>query len=269
MIHRLLQHVAGRWPLAAVRAAVVLAWLTRPLGRGVPAEATRRFLPELDRAALRRVSHGTWSSWLRLRVLEAAVASPRARWPYPPIVAGPDPAAFASPHVLASFHLGAIPAVGALLEQLPGSVRVLQLTTLPRQRLTPGLVGRDRWARAAAFRQALDALARGDHVFVLADANVIPSTVETTIFGRRVRLARGAFALGRLSGCPVVPLAARWRGDGIEIAAGDPIAPGPEAEMAAAAARWLERFVRESPGEIGTKFVDSFWGDDAAPSAGA
>lgn len=265
MIHRLLQHAAGRWPLAAVRAAGVLGWLTRPLGRGVPPEAIRRFLPELDRATARRISHGTWASWLRLRVLEAAVASPRARWPYPPIVAGPDPAGFDSPHILASFHLGAIPAVGALLEQLPGNVLVLQLTELPRRRLTAELVGRDRWRRAAAFRHALDALGRGDHVFVLADANVIPSTVEATIFGRRVRLARGAFALGRLSGRPVVPLAARWRGDGIEIAAGDPIPPGPEAEMAAATALWLERFVRESPEEIGTKFVDSFWGDDEQP----
>lgn len=262
MIHRLLQHAAGRWPRGAVRAATVLACLTRPLGRGVPPEAILRFLPDLDRAAVRRASHGTWASWLRLRVLEAAIASPRARWPYPPIVAGPDPATFDSPHVLAGFHLGAIPAVGALLEQLPGNVLALQLTALPRRRLTAGLVGRDRWQRAAAFRHALDALGRGDHVYLLADANVIPSTVDVTLFGRRVRLARGAFALGRLAGCPVVPVAARWRGDGIEIVAGDPIPPGPEAEMAGAAAAWLERFVRDFPEEIGEKFVDSFWGED-------
>ncbi|MFA4929031.1 MAG: hypothetical protein WC558_10980, partial [Patulibacter sp.] len=234
-------------------------------GRGVAADAIRRFFPELSPAEVRRLRGATWSSWVRLRALEAGVASPRARWPYPPVVAGPDPATLAGPLVLAGFHLGPIPAVGALLERLPDRVLVLQLTALPRDRIDVGLVGHDRWQRAAAFRRALDTLRRGRHVFVLVDANVFPSTVEVTLFGRRTSFARGAFALGRITGCPVVPVASRWRGGKIEIVAGEPIPPGPEAEMAAAAARWLEAFVRESPEVIGQKFIDTFWGDDVRP----
>jgi lauroyl/myristoyl acyltransferase len=194
--------------------------------------------------------------------LEAAVGSSTARWPYPPLTPGFDPSALQPPMILTSFHVGPISALGGALEQLPGDVLVLHVSGAPRPRLRMLSVGPTQWDRAAAFAQAMRTLRRGGFVFLLADANVFPSTIEVTMFGRTTRLARGAFALSRLSGAPVVPLAGRWQGTCVEVVAGEPIVPGEEAVMAAATAAWLERFVRASPDEMGQAFARTFWGDD-------
>jgi hypothetical protein len=260
-LRRILQRTAGRFPRTAVAAATAAGWATQPAGRGLEADAILRFLPDLAPREVRRVRRATWTSWVRLRVLEAGAASPTARWPYPPLVPGTG-AALRPPLVLAGFHLGPITAVGAVLEQLPGEVLVLHLSGTPRKRLTMTPVGTDQWQRAAALRRAVTALRTGGSVFMLVDANEVPATVEVTLFGRTTRLARGAFALARMTGSPLVPLAARWRGSRVEIVTGDPIPPAAEAVMAAAAARWLEGFVRESPEELGRLFANSFWGED-------
>jgi lauroyl/myristoyl acyltransferase len=81
------------------------------------------------------------------------------------------------------------------------------------------------------------------------------SHLEVPLMGRKVGLARGAFALARASGAPIVPLTARWRGAAVEIVAGEPLPPGDEQETAAAFARWIEARVREAPGEILPSFV--------------
>lgn len=261
VLRRTLQRTAGRHPRQAVAAATALGWASRPLRRGIDTDALRRFLPELPAAELRRLRGATWSSWLRMRALEAALASPTASWPYPPLVL-PDLAGLQPPLVLASFHLGPMPAVAGLLEQLPGEVLVLQFSGAPRKRLTMLPVGTDQWQRAKAFRRAVGTLRDGGFVFVLVDANEAPSTVTTTAFGRDVRLARGAFALARVTGAPVVPVAAYWEGGRAVVVAGEPIAPGDEAGMAAATAAWLERFIRAHPEVIGPLFVTSFWGDE-------
>jgi hypothetical protein len=260
-LRRTLQRAAGRHPRQAVAAATAVGWATRPLRRGVGTDALRRFLPQLQPAELRRLRGATWSTWLRLRAMEAALASPTAAWPYPPLVL-PDLAELRPPLVIAGFHLGPMTAVAGLLEQLPGEVLVLQFSGAPRQRLTMLPVGTDQWQRASAFRRAIDTLRDDGFVFVLVDANEAPSTVVTTAFGRGVRLARGAFALARVTGAPVVPVAAYWRGGRAVIVAGDPIAPDDEHRMADTTAAWLERFVRAHPEVIGPRFVNAFWGDE-------
>jgi len=264
---RLLQRAAGRHPRIAIGAATALGRVTGPLGLGLDEAAIRRFLPALSPAQVTRLRRETWTGWLRLRVLEAGLASPTARWPYPPLAGDADPTALQPPMVLAAFHVGPLPALGILLEQLPGEVLVLQLSGNARKRLVVGWTGTEEWQRAAALRRAVSTLRAGGFVVLLVDANEFPTTIDVTLFGRTTRLARGAFALARMTGSPLVPIAPRWRGSRVEITVGDPIPPGEEAAMAAATAGWLERFVRTNPQTLGRLFVDSFWGDDEPPHA--
>ncbi len=253
--------MAGRYPHAAVTIAGVAGWATWTASRGLDEAAIRRLHPGLDARAVTRIRKASWTAWLRLRVLEAAVASPTARWPYPPLASGFDPAALPPPMILTSFHVGPISALGSVLEQLPGEVLVLHVSGAPRARLSMLSVGSTQWDRAAAFARAMRVLRNGGYVFLLADANVFPSTIDVTLFGRTNRLARGAFALSRLSGAPVVPLAGRWQRTHVEIVAGEPIIAGDEDAMAAATASWLERLVLANPGEVGEPFATTFLGD--------
>jgi len=266
---RALQRAAGRFPRAAIAAATVLGRASAPLGRGLDDAALRRFLPELPPAERARLRQATWIGWLRMRVLEAGLNSPTARWPYPPLAGELDLTRLRPPLVLAGFHVGPLPALGILLEQLPGEVLVLQLSGTARRRLQAGWTGTEEWQRAAALRRAVGTLRAGGSVFLLVDANEFPTTVDVTLFGRTTRLARGAFALARITGSPLVPIAPRWRGGRVEIVVGDAIPPGDEAAMAAATAGWLERFLRSSPEALSQLFVNSFWGDDEPPDPGA
>jgi hypothetical protein len=255
----LLGDAAGRWPLAGIAAADALAYVTQPARLGLDEASIRRALPFLPPAELARTRRAAWSSWLRLRVVEAAVGSAGASWPYPPLHV--DVSALRPPMILATFHLGPVPALGGLLEQLPGEVLVLQRSGQPRPSLTLLGIEADSSQRAAVFRRAVEALRGGGFVFVVVDAYKTAATVEATFLGRQVRLARGGFALARITGAPIVPLAARWRGRRIDIVAGDPILAGDESAMAGAVTSWLEDYVRENPGEIGRKFVERFGGE--------
>ena len=88
----------------------------------------------------------------------------------------------------------------------------------------------------------LDGYLRNDHSL---------PTIEVPMLGRSLPLARGAFALARISRTPIVPVVTRWRGTAMEVVVGDPIAPDlGEAGMAAAAGDWIERYLRRMPGEI-------------------
>ena len=73
-----------------------------------------------------------------------------------------------------------------------------------------------------------------------------------------ISMSRGAFALARITATPLMPLAARWHGSAVEIVCGDAIAPGgSERTMAAEAAVWLERYLREFPGEVTKRTIES------------
>lgn len=257
------RRLAGRWPRTAIAGAALLGWLTGPVGRRVRDDEITHFLPGLGPREVRRLQRAIWSRWLRLRVLEAASSSPTARWPYPKLAPGAALPQVDGPAILVSFHLGPIPVSGMLLEQLRPEVLVMKVGRSKRPGLQSVAVGTDDWSRAAAFKCAVQALHRGGVVFVMADANVVPSTIDAWLFGRRVRFARGAFALARLTGAPLVPVAVRWRGVDVEIVAGAPVREQAEADAAAAVAAWLERFVQDAPEEIGTQFVTSFWGEEA------
>jgi lauroyl/myristoyl acyltransferase len=254
-----LKRTAARWPRASLAAASTAGWLTQPLGRGMSVDAIREALPHLDRDELEAARRATWSSSLRRAVLAAALSVPGARDPYPRLVAGPDPSTMPAPAVLATFHVGPLQALGLLFERLPADVLVLQADDASP--LPPSRVGfrrmhgaNDEWRRAAVFRAALEALQAGGYVCLAVDGKGAP-LVEAPLLGRTVGLTRGAFALARMTGAPIVPVAPRWRGPGIEIVAGEPVAAGDDRAMAAALTGWLESFVCASAGEIVPSFM--------------
>lgn len=197
--------------------------------------------------AARRRDTGTY---YRERVLRLRCLSPTVAWPYPRLVWGPDPMAMPSPAVLATFHVGTPSAFGVLLERLPAPVSILLgagRVTARRSRYLRTSEGEEQ--RVAAVMQAIRTLRHGGFVLIVADG---PGTarVEQTLLGRPISLPGGAFAMSRLSGAVLVPVVARWRGAAVEILAGDPIPPAAEATMAGALVRWLERYLRDHPGDL-------------------
>jgi lauroyl/myristoyl acyltransferase len=236
----------------AVLVADMLARLTRPLGHGISDEWLSDVFPELDARARRAARQRTWENFLKGEAVRIAATYGR----YPPLVPNPRFAALQPPLVLASFHVGPYAAIGTALARLAGEVvaldrgqfgRIPHLTVLPR--------GENPVARSRAFSGALTALRGGGFAFVNVDAfepeKLDVSTIEVPLFDRTLPLARGAFALARMADVPIVPIVARWRGNAIEVDIGAPIRLGADGErgMAEATVAWIERYLRERPGE--------------------
>jgi lauroyl/myristoyl acyltransferase len=178
-------------------------------------------------------------------------------------------AALRPPLVLITFHVGAVQALGAALERLPAPVLALRRGMLHATRppLTLATTEGGDEGRAGAFQRACSHLDRGGFVVLAADLPAGPG-LPVSCLGRPLTLARGPFALSRLTGALVVPLVARWRRAGLEVRIGEalapPVPPVPDTAMnqsidpaawetalAAAAAQWLESYLRESPADLG------------------
>jgi lauroyl/myristoyl acyltransferase len=238
---------------AAVLVAHVLARLTRPLGHGISDDWLSAVFPQLDARARRAARQRTWENFLKGEAVRIAATYGR----YPPLLPNPRLAALRPPLVLASFHVGPYAAIGTALARLAGEVvaldrgqfgRVPHVTVLPR--------GENAAARSRAFSGALSALRSGGFVFVNVDAFEPEhldevSTIEVPMLGRTLPLARGAFALARIAGVPIVPIVPRWRGQAIDVEIGESMRLGPDGErgLAEATAAWIERYLRERPGE--------------------
>jgi lauroyl/myristoyl acyltransferase len=259
-----LRVVAGRWPRFGFALARTLAWLSRPLGRGIPEERLADAFPQLSHADLRAVRRETWRNFLQSEALDAALARPGRLARYPRVSLDRHFKELSPPRVLVSFHVGPFPAVGAALEQLGGHVLVLHrgnFAALPG--LTLIRTGDDEWARARALKQAVATLRAGGFVYLAMDGfgeeGYDAATVDAPLLGGSIGLARGGLALARMTGTPLVPISARWRGNRAEIVCGDPIPPSSdEHAMAAALARWLERLLLEAPGEITLRTLTIF-----------
>jgi hypothetical protein len=253
---------AGRHPRAAMAVAGAVARLTPPLSGKAALEALGDALPGLSPAERRRIRRAAWANSLKSRTLDAALGVPGAEWPYPPVLAAPDPAALRPPMVLATAHIGPIHALGVLMERLHGPSLVLESDHVAAERLRivapAGLttlhLNAHEWQRAAAFQRGVKTLRAGGFVLLAVDGRGT-RPLAMPLFGREVWVARGAFALSRLTGAPILPVIPRWRGPCVEIMSGEPIQPGDERAMAAAFLRWLESYVRESPAEVGPSFL--------------
>ena len=217
-------------------------------------EQVRTLFPALPRSEAARVA------W-RIAALEARnrLLVDRIRRGVLPQVEAPE--AFASlrpPLLLGTFHIGAVHALEPALEKLPGPVLGLRQGRLYAEGRPVEVVSTegDEQRRAAVFLRALTHLQTGG--FVVTALDVAPgSGLAVPCLGRTLELARGPFALARLAGAPIVPIAARWQKERVKVGVGEALAGSGETELAAAAALWLERYLLESPSELGLGLLRS------------
>jgi len=155
-----------------------------------------------------------------------------------------------APAILAAFHVGAIHTIGPALERLGKPVLAFRtgLFFEPRPPLEIATVEGTTEQRAATFHRALHVLRSGGYVVVAPD---IAGDIETRCLGRPLPLARGAFALARLTRVPIVPIVATWTRYGVSFAASEPLPTSDSEEaLASSAAAWLEAFLLANPSQI-------------------
>jgi lauroyl/myristoyl acyltransferase len=155
------------------------------------------------------------------------------------------------PCILGTFHVGALHAVGAALEALGKPVLGIREGRIftPRPPLELITSEGTEQQRAAVMVRALEYLRAGNLVLLALDA-ASDAAIETKCLGNRLALARGAFALARITGAPIVPLVMRWRGTDVQVMLGKRLEGETEEQLADAAAQWLEHYLRESPREL-------------------
>ena len=256
---RALRWVARRRPRAAYRAARRLAPLSEPIGSGVKEEQIAALFPDLGPAGLRSARKRAWSNFLMGEALGAATTVPGGRPVYPRIVSSPELGELQPPVILVFAHVGPYRAVGAALRELRGDVLGLDRGGLgPTPAITVADAGNDEWGRARVFQRAVATLGSGGSVVLAIDGDE-SSTLDVPWLGGTIALARGPFALARMTAAPIVPIAARWRGSSAEVTLGDPIPPNAnEGVTAAATGAWLERYLRRFPGEISSLTLELF-----------
>lgn len=243
---------AGLVVLAGVGAAL-------PARPGKDDAAAFALVPSLGPAARRRSARARRSGTLRYGLLHyVTLERPGVR--YGRWVHGPAAEVPQAPAVLMSFHVGPVLAFATYLERLGGGVLALQqrggvgwdrgLSAQERPSIDTRDVGTTEPARTATMFAAAKALRTGRCVFLLGEAPDAANAVTATVLGHPFCLGRGAFALARLTGVPVVPVAAGWRRVRAGIRVGPPVPAGPDEEMAAAVAAWLDGLLREDPSLI-------------------
>jgi hypothetical protein len=252
-----LRWFASRRPRAAYSVTRQLARLSEPIGSGVTAEQITALFPELDEAGLRAARKRAWSNFLLAESLDAATTAPGRRPVYPAIVSAPALAELQPPLILVFAHVGPYQAVGPALEGMRGDVLALDRGGVgPTPGITVIAAGDDEWGRARVFQRAIATLRSGGSVLLAVDGYEA-STLEAPMLGGVIALARGPFALARMTGAPIVPIAARWRGSSAEVVCGDPIPPNADEQVTAAATgAWLESYLRRFPGEISSPTLE-------------
>lgn len=158
------------------------------------------------------------------------------------------------PLIIGTFHLGPLTSLGAALEASIGPV----FASVERRRVGASAAGRER-RRTRTYYESARFLRAGGSVVLPLDP-FVASSLRVPFFGGTAPIARGAFALSRMTGAPIVPMVARWRGTRVELVAGEHFvaAGGPDREHALAAetARWLEDYLRANPQEISLRILD-------------
>ncbi len=255
--------LAARHPRVALPAASGLGALRNRLSRRWPSpEQVQALFPHLPPRAAARVAWKIGALKARNRFLVDAIR----REGIDPVrrLMRPLSEAFAAlrpPLILGTFHVGVVQALGAAIERLPGPVLVLRLGRLysPSPPVEILSTAGDDQRRALSFQRALAHLEGGGFVVLALDGSPGPG-LRVPCLGRTLELARGPFALARLTGAPLVPLVARWRKSAVEAQVGAALGGMEEEALAASAARWLEGYLKAAPEEIGLGLVRALLG---------
>lgn len=228
-VGRLRAALSGRWPSAGEVAALYGTGRieNRRTALGIAANEAR------NRLVLRRTSGRALASF-----------APRVRFE--------DEAAAAdiqAPVVLVTAHVGALYLLAAGLDRLWTERLALRWSALHQtapgedSAFTSGPVV----SRTEALRRGLESLRQGK-VVVTALEGPHGTGEPGRLLGRRLELGRGGFALARLAGVRIAPVAALWERNRVHIAVGTPIET--TAEAPAEMARWFEALLRRSPSQM-------------------
>jgi hypothetical protein len=181
-----------------------------------------------------------WARPTRYRhgVLWNAVGNPACSSPFPRAIGLGKIPTGGGPTLLVGTHHSETLALSAVLEALPAPRVSLSLGAgVPRPGVQTVTITTN--GAVAALKQAVDALRAGGSVLMLADGEV-GERIHIELLGRPFGLGRGAFAAARITGTPIVPVLAQWKGRSIAFRVGLPIPVGPETDMVASFAEWLE-----------------------------
>jgi lauroyl/myristoyl acyltransferase len=183
-------------------------------------------------------------------------------------------AAQQAPALLLTWHTGPYRAVGAALHIHGFELLVMERRAIPPSATVPldrVSAGGDVWRSAAALKAAVDRLRGGGFVLLAGDGRQGIGGVEAEVLGRRLFFRQGLATLVRLSGAPVLPIVASWRGSSIDVTVHPPLevpAGSPADQLAervvGASARWLDSYLRAFPEEIWPERVRELL---AAPAA--
>ena len=166
------------------------------------------------------------------------------------------------PALLVTWHVGAALGIGAALHRLGARVLFIREGPFYPSTSTVQVVSNVGSAeqRALVLMRAFDWLRDGGQVVAALDGAAEPRSAVVPCLGRGIALSRGLLALARLAQAPLIPTVARWQPNGTISARAYPALAWPECEptavadferrLAEEAARWLEQFLRQEPGEL-------------------
>ncbi|MDP9191703.1 MAG: hypothetical protein M3P06_08360 [Acidobacteriota bacterium] len=244
--------------LAFAATAVLAALLTVGSRRHTPV-SVRSLFPHLSRSEAGRVLRDIWRNYARTLLLSGWIHHDGRSSIHALVRENDALRRLRPPMILCTFHIGPTLGLGVLSDRLQGETLVLRGTRFPLGRAARHDVdlieGTDQ-QRAATFHRAIDRLRQNGFVLLALDPNEA-HRIAAPFFGRTLQLARGPFAMARIARAPIVPLVARWVGDKIELIAGEPLPVlDDEQALAAAAAHWLESYLRDSPGELSGRILE-------------
>lgn len=158
-----------------------------------------------------------------------------------------------APAILLNWHTGPYRAVGTALYVHGFEPLVMEHHPIPHSVTVPlerVAAAGDTWTATAALKAVLDRLRSGGFVLMAGDGYEGARGVEAEVLGRRLVFRQGLATLVRLSGAPVLPVVASWRGGSIDVTLHPPLElrGGGDAEaVVGACAHWLDGYLRAHP----------------------
>ena len=233
-------------PHVALRGGALLAPVARRFRRVPSAHDLHARFPHLTHEQARALGPLMLREFVRAELLAMWLRRKGRAGARTMLTSAEPPRLPSAPLIAGTFHIGPVHALGAALESLPAPLLALR-------NATPVPSGEQE--RAAKFYEAATWLRNGGVVLMALDPQYA-TRIHVPFFGGTLGLARGAFALARLTGAPIVPVVARWRGTRVDVVSGQPFDGGDERGLAASAARWLEEHLRANPDEISLRILD-------------